>query len=122
MVVDLVFDQSPQGDPEKQRFGEILVDPAPEILANKLCALLSRAEIRDVVDVLALERAGHRVESALSLAARKDTGFTPGQLAWVLSEIDVGEDADVPGGLSPADLRAFLADLQMRLTRLAFPA
>ena len=121
VVVDLAVDRAPQGQPQKQKFGEVLVDPVSEILANKLCMLLSRAEIRDLVDVLALERAGYNVESALDLAALKDGGLTPGQLAWVLSEIEIGDDADVPGDVSPAELRAFLADLQNRLARLAYP-
>jgi len=56
------------------RFGDVLVDPAPEILANKLCALLSRSELRDLVDLFALERAGLRIDEALPLAARKDAG------------------------------------------------
>ena len=121
VIVDLVLDRTPQGQPQKQKFGEIIVDPVSEILANKLCTLLSRAEVRDLVDVLAIERAGHKVESAVDLAARKDGGLTPGQLAWVLSEIELSDDADIPGGVSPAELRAFLSDLQNRLTRLAYP-
>ncbi len=51
VVVDLVFDGSPQGEQTKQSFGEVRVDPPGEVLANELCALLSRAEVRDLVDV-----------------------------------------------------------------------
>jgi hypothetical protein len=102
-------------------YGAIRVDPPNEILANKLCTLLSRAEIRDLVDVLALEKAGYRAEKALSLAMQKDGGLTPAQLAWVLSQITLGEDACIPGGLVVEELRAFVADLIARLTRLAFP-
>jgi len=122
IVVDLVHERAPQGDQPKIEFGAVRVDPPNEILANKLCALLSRAEIRDIVDVLALEAAGHRAEEALSLAMRKDGGLTPGQLAWVLSQITIGDDAAIPGGLSVTEVRAFLADLIGRLSRLAFPA
>jgi len=121
VIVDLVLDRTAQGDEPKLRFGDVSVDPPREILANKLCTLLSRAEIRDLVDVLALEKAGYRVEEALSLAARKDAGLTPAQLAWVLSEMQIGDDADVPGGVTPGALRSFLKDLESRLTRLAFP-
>jgi predicted nucleotidyltransferase component of viral defense system len=38
----------------------IRVDPAEEIMANKLCTLLARAEVRDVIDLRALEGAGRR--------------------------------------------------------------
>lgn len=119
VVVDLVLERAPQlGD--KLRFGKILVDPPEEILANKLCTLLSRAELRDLVDVRALERAGYRVEDALEDASRKDAGLTPGQLAWVLSEIDIGPDAQPPG-VSVLELRAYLDDLMERLSSEAFP-
>ena len=121
IVVDLVRDRAPQGSEPKVQFGSVRVDPPEEILANKLCALLSRAEIRDLVDVFALERAGHRAESVVVLAGQKDAGLTPAQLAWVLSQIAIGDDAAIPGGVSPTELRSFLSDLIARLTRLSFP-
>jgi hypothetical protein len=83
--------------------------------------LLSRAEIRDLVDVAALEREGYRVEDALALARNKDAGLTPGQLSWVLSQIQIRDGARLPGGTDASVLRAFLADLCGRLNRLAFP-
>ncbi len=51
VMVDLVQDLAPQIYPDKLLIGTIRVDPPEEILANKLCALLSRAEIRDLVDI-----------------------------------------------------------------------
>lgn len=120
VVIDLVRDPTPQGGP-KERIGRVRVDPPEEILANKLCSLLSRAEIRDLVDVMALERAGYDVEKALALAMRKDGGLTPGQLAWVLSELAIGDDAAIPGEFTVADVRSYLADLRSRLERLALP-
>lgn len=122
VLVDLVRDRAPQGDEPKQRVGEIRLDPPGEILANKLGAVLSRGEIRDLVDVLALERAGFRVEDALPLASRKDGGLTPAQLAWVLSRMRIGDDASIPGGVGPAELRRYIAELTDRLTRAAYPA
>jgi len=121
IVVDLVVDRAVQGYPDKVLVGDVRVDPPEEILANKLCTLLSRSEPRDLVDVYALERAGLRAEDALPLAARKDGSVTPAALAWILSEIQIGEDASLPGGVPAADLRAFLEDLISRLTRLAYP-
>jgi len=122
LVVDLVREWVAQGDPVKMAISGVRVDPPGEILANKLCTLLSRAEPRDLVDVMALERAGFRVEDALALAQRKDGGATPGQLAWVISQIRVGEEAPIPGGYAPAELREYLRDLHLRLSRLALPS
>lgn len=122
LMVDLVVEHTVQGYPDKPRIGDIRVDPPAEILANKLCTLLSRSEIRDLVDVYALERAGFRIEDALPLAARKDGGLTPASLAWILSEIEIGDDASIPGGVPVTDLRDFLQELVARLGRLAYPA
>ena len=121
VVVDLVRERVPRGEQEPQFHGGIAVDPPEEILANKLCTLLSRAELRDLVDVMALERAGFDLPDALLLAARKDAGMTPAQLAWVLSQIRIGDDAEIPGDCTVSELRSFVESLQQRLTRMAFP-
>jgi len=120
VIVDLVHDSTPQGKP-KTRHGVILVDPPEEILANKLRALLSRAEIRDLVDTYHLEKAGTPLESAMQLAGRKDGSMSPAQLAWILSQIRIGADARIPGGLNAADLADYVHDLERRLTRLSWP-
>lgn len=122
VLIDLVRDRVVQLVAEKPVIRGIRVDPAEEILANKLCALLARAEVRDLVDVRALEISGYRVEDALAGAARKDAGLTPAQLSWVLSQIHLGSDLKPPGGISAAELGRYLEDLIARLSRLAFPA
>ena len=121
VVVDLVLERAPQVVAEKPSVGGIRVDPPEEILANKLCALLGRAEIRDLVDVRALEETGLSLERALEGGRRKDGGLTPGQLAWVLSQISIGDGARIPGGGAPAELRRYLRDLVDRLAALARP-
>jgi Nucleotidyl transferase AbiEii toxin, Type IV TA system len=122
VVVDLVLDRSPDVGLDKVKRGAISLDSPEEILANKLCALLSRAEIRDLVDVLELEKAGYSLEAAAPVAIQKEGGLTHGQLAWVLDQIKIGDDARIPGGWSPRGLREALADLQRRLARLSFPS
>ncbi|WP_437683056.1 nucleotidyl transferase AbiEii/AbiGii toxin family protein [Sorangium sp. So ce131] len=121
VVVDLVLDRAVQVYPNKPFIGDVRVDVPEEILANKLCTLLSRSEPRDLVDVYALHRNGLSVEAALPLAARKDGGLTPASLAWVLSQIEIADDARVPGGVVPADLRAFVEELISLFARLAHP-
>jgi hypothetical protein len=121
VVVDLVLDETPQAYGEKVDMDGIRVDPVEEILANKLTTLLSRAEERDLVDVMLLERAGHRVESALSAALAKDGGCTPATLAWVLSDIEIPDGIALPASVLPSELRAFLAELIKRLLRASAP-
>ena len=121
VIVDLVIEHAEQVRPDKPAHGSVRVDPAEEILANKLCALLGRAEIRDLVDVRALEELGLSLTDAVAAGERKDGGLTPAQLAWVLSQITIGEDADIPGGVNATELRDYLSGLVDRLARLAHP-
>lgn len=88
-----------------------------EIVANKICALVGRAEIRDLVDLYFLDRAGFPVERFMADAARKDGGVTPAVVAWILSGLSV--PARLPGDVGPETLRAFALDLERRMRRLA---
>ncbi len=90
-VVDLVADPSVVLEaPNTFDIGaaEIEVDSPHEILVNKLCALLGRAELRDLVDLQQLLAQGGDLERALRDAPRKDGGFSPLTLAWVLKEMN----------------------------------
>ena len=124
VVVDLVRDRAPQGTQPKPVWGTgpVRVDPAGEILANKLAALLSRGEVRDLVDVRALLGTGLAFDDAFALAQRKDGGLTPAQLSWVLSQVHIDDGASIPGGVTPPELRAFLDELVAQLARRAFPS
>ena len=122
VMVDLVQDLAPQLYPDKLMVGTIRVDPPEEILANKLCALLSRAELRDLVDIYTLAKRGFSIKNAVGDASQKDGGMSPGQLAWVLSEIELGDDAEPPGGVSVQELRTFLQQAREEMSDLAFPA
>ncbi len=121
VIVDLVFDRVPQLYLEKWERDGVRIDLPEEILVNKLNTIVSRSEIRDLVDVMALERAGYSVEDALEGALAKDGGCTPATLAWVLSEIEIAEQAELPGGISGAEMRSYLEELIRRLRRAALP-
>lgn len=121
VVVDLIREYVFQLEHEKREINGIRIDSPEEILANKLCALLSRSEIRDLVDVRELEKAGFDLENALQVAGKKDTGLTPAQLGWVLNQITFGDNLTPPGNVSVQELRAYVLDLTARLNRLAFP-
>lgn len=92
IVVDLVADPVPAIDPpvEVEVSGiTMVVDTPREILVNKLCALLSRSELRDIEDVLALQDLGVDLADAIESSPRKDAGFSPLTLAWTLRGVDV---------------------------------
>ena len=121
VIVDLVIEHTEQVRPEKPVHGTVRVDPPEEIFANKLCTLLGRSEIRDLVDARALEGLGLSLTDALAAGQLKDGGLTPAQLAWVLSQITIGSEATLPGGVAPEELREYVRSLIDRLARLAHP-
>ena len=105
----------------KLTVGRLVIDSAEEILANKLCTLLSRIEARDLVDVARLEESGLNPLAALEQASRKDAGVTPAQLAWVLSTFPVSIDEESNLGMSRSELEEYRDTLVRRLTAEAFP-
>lgn len=96
LPVDLVVDASPQVAQPQEVAPGIWIDAPYEILVNKLTALLSRWAVRDLIDVRALEASGLDLNQALRDAPRKDSGFSPPTLAWVLDTLPETElDAEL---------------------------
>jgi hypothetical protein len=122
VVVDLVHERVRQLVVDKRHVDGIIVDPPEEILANKLTAIVGRMEERDIVDVYFLEQSGLRVEDYLDAALAKDAGATPATLAWLLSEVTIPDEAQLPAGVPPGVLREYVAALVVRLRKVAFPA
>jgi hypothetical protein len=120
LVVDLVRDIGPQLH-AKTEIGGIIIDPIEEIFSNKLTTLVSRQELRDLVDVLELERRGLRTEAFLVEANAKDGGCTPATLAFLLSEWRILDNAKLPSGYSASEVRAFKDALAERLVVAAHP-
>lgn len=122
VVVDLVWERVPQLSVEKLQVEGVRLDPPEEILVNKLTTVASRCEVRDLVDLMLLERSGLEIEAFLAEALRKDGGCTAATLAWALSQITIPEGAEVPGEVSAAELRDYVGELMGRLRRAALPS
>lgn len=123
MVADPVAPVSPPSSHEVEG-QHILVDSRHEILVNKLCALLSRSELRDLVDIRALLEAGGSLEAALSDAPRKDGGFSILTVTWLLRGWPVAalaRDAGLPEDEARA-LERFHRDLLDALLMKAGPS
>ncbi len=121
VVVDLVYERAVQLFKDKPEHDGVFVDPIEEILANKLTTIAGRAEERDLIDLLHIEREGYAVEKALGGALQKDGGCTPATLAWLLYEISIPESASLPAGVGAAELREYVAELVVRLRKAALP-
>ncbi len=94
VLVDLVAEPVPTIDaPVEVTVGieTIYVDTAHEILVNKLCALLHRSELRDLIDIRALIESGQDLEQALKDAPQKDGGFSGVAVGWTLNGWPVDE-------------------------------
>ena len=119
-IVDLVVDRAPMIEGQKVAFGVVRVDTLREITANKVCTILARSEIKDLVDLTALLKAGQPLEQALEDARQKDAGVDPATLAWLLSEITISSEARLPGGVDPVAVDSDRQDLVRRLRAIAF--
>jgi Nucleotidyl transferase AbiEii toxin, Type IV TA system len=123
VIVDLISEPTDAVEAaETHHIGqaEILVDSPRSILAEKLCALLERSELRDLIDVDALIRSGQRLDVAIADAPRRDSGFSPLTLAWLLRDFDVNGLAKA-AGLDDADAERLDAFRQQLIDRLIVP-
>jgi hypothetical protein len=79
---------------------------ADDAVANKVCALFGRAEVRDYVDVAAILASGRYAEDDLvRLAAEHDQGFDPAWFAEALKAVDrLPDTLFAPYGLGPQDV------------------
>lgn len=79
-----------------------------DAVANKVCALFGRAEVRDYVDVDAILTDGRYTEDELlDLAADHDPGFDQSWFAEALAAIDrLPDSLFQPYGMSPMDTAA----------------
>lgn len=115
--VDLVRDRTEPLRPRVVRDG-IQMDSIEEIFANKIAAVVGRSEPRDLVDLMALERTGLRIEDHLGDARKKDGGVTPATIAWLLASVHAPEN---PDGADQAALESFIRDLEKRMLALSSP-
>lgn len=101
----------------------IFVDTRHEILVNKLCALVHRAELRDLSDVCDLLATGGDLARAMQDAPKKEAGFSALTLAWLLRQLPVPSLAEAAGmGPEAAQTLASRRDeLLGRLTQLTRP-
>ena len=121
LVIDLLHDPTPGSGEQVEVVDGIRIASARSILADKLCTLLSRSELRDLVDVRALESRGLDPVASIPAAMRRDAGLTPALLAWTLENMPIPDDARIPGGLDAEALRAWRDALVSRLVDRARP-
>ena len=121
-IVDFVVEMAPQLDPEKNKFGKLRVDTLREITVNKICTLIGRCEVKDLVDLFFLSRRGFTVREHFAEARQKEGGLDPAMISFILARTAISKVPDYV--LEPLDLnelRTFVHALQLELAELAFP-
>ena len=76
-----------QFNKEKNKIDNIIIDPIEEILINKICAVVGRSEIKDLIDLYFLEKENYDIIKYISYAKKKDGGIGKEVLAYCLSNI-----------------------------------
>ena len=126
LVIDLVADPTPIAEEPVVKplaATTILVDTPHQLLVNKLCALLGRSELRDLVDVRELLAVGGDLERAIADCPRQDAGFSPLTFGWAIRGLPV-EKLAASSGWPPeevAALAAFRDELVERIVASAHP-
>ena len=121
-TLDFVIDHLPQMDPEKNFFGTICVDTLHEIFVNKICTLVSRSEVKDLIDLYFLEAEGLAIEEHFSQARQKEGGLDPAMIAFLLDQMHVDSTpAYLLKPAPPETINAYIDELKKRLAALAFP-
>lgn len=72
---------------EEANRGNVILDTPDEILANKICTLVTRSEVRDLWDAYHLLQRGLSLDDAMAAAHQKDAGVDAASLVFVLSQI-----------------------------------
>lgn len=95
-----------KNEPIRLAVGAVL--HADDAVANKVCALFGRAEVRDYIDVDAIVTSRRYTEDeVLDLAADHDPGFDQSRFAEALAAIDrLPDSLFQPYGMSPGDTSA----------------
>ena len=120
--MDFVREVVPQVSVEKNRFDDIVVDTLDDIAANKVCTVVSRAEVKDYIDLYFLGRAGYPLENYIRAAQRKDAGVSQATLAYFLSEFRLSKVPDfMIAPISPAEVQGYFESLARKLAVESFP-
>jgi len=125
-IIDLVADPTPVAEAGQEIAidgATILVETPHQLLVNKLCALLSRSELRDLIDIRVLVESGADLSRALRDCPEQDAGFSPMTFAWGAQSLPLRRIAAAQGW-TDAEIEAlehFRRDLVERVMAAARP-
>jgi hypothetical protein len=122
-ILDFVVDQTHQIDSTKPEFDGIRVDTMREIGVNKICTLIGRCEMKDVIDLYFLSKRGFSIRDHFEEAKTKEGGLDPAMISLLLVKL---REAPLPDYLlvsvDDPDFRTFIEASRLMLAELAFPS
>jgi hypothetical protein len=122
-LLDFVVEMVPQIDADKAQFGKLRVDTLREITANKICTLIGRCELKDLVDLFFLNKRGFKVRDHFATAHQKEGGLDPAMISFILSRTTIDKVPDyVIEPLTLGELQTFVRELQREMALLAYPS
>ncbi|WP_437278851.1 nucleotidyl transferase AbiEii/AbiGii toxin family protein [Sorangium sp. So ce375] len=110
--VDVASDASPRLIEADTYVGRIRVEALRDQRANKIVALLGRSELRDLVDLFFIDRAGFPILQGFEDALKKDSGMDPAWFAWAVSQIELKPLRGMVVPLPEQELQAFKESLR----------
>jgi len=122
VIVDFVKEVVQQISQVKNRFDGIMVDTLDDITTNKICTVVSRAEIKDYIDLYFLARAGYPVEKFIQRAQQKDAGVSQAMVAYLLADFKLFKVPDfMIAPISVEEVQEFFHLLGRKLAVESFP-
>jgi predicted nucleotidyltransferase component of viral defense system len=121
-LVDVIFEPMQQIVPAEQKplVGSVHVDSLADLVVNKICAVIHRSDVKDLVDLFFLQRAGEDLLSYLSAAQKKEGGVSEASLAYSLQETPTDPSRlFMRKPVSEGDLKSFRDQLVDDLVRRA---
>jgi predicted nucleotidyltransferase component of viral defense system len=120
-LLDFVIERVPQVDSTKSSFDQIRVDTLREILVNKICALIHRCEMKDLIDLYFLHRRGYRILDHFDEATKKEGGLDPAMISFLLSRVKIELPDYLLEPVDLADFESFVRDLRRQMAAKVFP-
>ena len=121
-LIDFVIEKVVQVDKEKKTFDIIKVDTELEIGINKICTLLSRTELKDIIDLYFLVKNGFDIKENIEKAKLKDGGIEPAIISYLLSQFKISKLPDyMIEKVSIEELEKFISDIKKLMAEIAYP-
>ncbi len=121
-ILDFVIDFVPQIDSAKEHIDGLRIDTLREIMLNKICTLIERCEIKDVLDLFFLDRRGFKVCDYFDDAKKKEGGLDPAMLSFILARMQIKVIPDyVLETVEIDELQCFVDYLRKMFSNMAYP-